>query len=176
MNTNRSKNSRNNKQNQYANNSMVNMSKAASAKKSSINTINTSDLHQLDSQRKNGSGQVRKSLDSEKNMNNLNVKSSHQMVRPKSSVFEIEDYKNLIRNSSQAQTSRNVEPSFKTSNNNIDKFTSEPVICTNSGAVQPTRNQNNKISKSSNEINESMNKGQKNNRQLIRQPSVGKVD
>lgn len=37
MNTNRSKNSRNAKGHQYANNSMVNMSKAASAKKSTIN-------------------------------------------------------------------------------------------------------------------------------------------
>ena len=38
MNTNRSKNSRNNRGQQYANNSLVNVSKAASAKKSTINT------------------------------------------------------------------------------------------------------------------------------------------
>ena len=95
-------------------------------------------------------------------------------MRPKSSVFEIEDYKNLIRNSGQAQTSRNVESSFKTSNNKNDKFTSEPIICMNGEVLHPTRNQGNKISKSSNEINESMN--MKNNRQLIRQPSAGKVD
>ena len=46
INTNRSKNSRNNTrgQQQYANNSMINMSKAASAKKS---TVYNSDIHNL---------------------------------------------------------------------------------------------------------------------------------
>lgn len=154
MNTNRSKNSRNNKGHQYANNSMVNVSKAASAKKS---TVNTSEIHQLSSQRKNGSGQVRKSMDSDQNTNNNrnngNIQSSHQIAKSNSSVFEIEDYKNLIRNTGQAQTSRNGESSFKTSNNNIDKFTSEPVICMD-GAMRPTRNQSNKVSKSSNEVTE----------------------
>ena len=70
---------------------MVNMSKAASAQKS-----NNSDMNQLSSQRKSGSNQ-RKSLDSGKNVN-----SSHFLQRPNTSVFEIEDYKNMIRNSSQA--------------------------------------------------------------------------
>jgi len=90
INTNRSKQSRNHK-NHYANNSMVNMSKAASAQKS-----NNSDINQLSSQRKNGSNQ-RKSLDSGKNVN-----SSHLIPQPNPGVFEIEDYKNIIRNSSQA--------------------------------------------------------------------------
>lgn len=155
INTNRSKNSRNNRGHQYANNSMVNISKAASAKKS---TVNNSEIQQLSSQRKNGSGQVRGSMDSDQQNNvNANIKSTHQITRPNSSVFEIEDYKNLIRNTGQAQTSRNGESSFKLSNKNIDKFTSEPIIATD-GPVRPTRNQSNKISKSSNEITEMKNK------------------
>lgn len=127
-------------------------------------------MHNLSSQRKNGSGQVRKSLDSDQNNRNANVQSSHQIMRPNSSVFEIEDYKNLIRNTGQAQTSRNGESSFKMSNKNMDKFISEPVICMD-GAVRPTRNQNNKVSKSSNEVAEIKNK-----KHIMRQPSLGQVD
>jgi hypothetical protein len=189
MNTNRSKNSRNNRGQQYANNSLVNVSKAASAKKSTINTSEI--LHQLSSQRKNGSGYAaRKSLDSEhgglpnngrenvRDNNNAreNVKSSHQIVKSNSSVFEIEDYKNLIRNTGQAQTSRNGESSFKILNN-IDKFTSEPVICMDGAAMRPTRNQNTKVSKSSNEMQEIKGKSHQRSRQsMIRQPSSGQVE
>lgn len=91
-------------------------------------------------------------------------------------MFEIEDYKNLIRNTGQAQTSRNGESSFKILNN-MDKFTSEPVICMDGAALRPTRNQNTKVSKSSNEMPDFKGKSHHRSRQsLARQPSSGQID
>lgn len=108
----------------------------------------------------------------------------HQRGQINHSAFEIDDYKNIyFRTNEQAHTSRNLDSSSqqdrllinRPQDSNMENLISEQQICID-GSIKNTRNYKKKMSKSSNEQNETKTKAKGKYNKLQRQPSAGQVD